>query len=210
MKEYILKKKLLGSALAALATMVLPIALTRPASAQTSVVFDPVGDVKPNDPAFEDIVRSEIQKTVGSFILRMEMAGPIPANPRPLPPGTKQIWWVWAFDLDPTTNPEGYPFASGYPAAQPEFLVYVSWDGMEFGGYAIDRRPLLAGGNAVVTPVPFSINGAIVEAVLAPALINAPSTFRWGTRIFDWNSSHLETQGFDVVDIGGDFFNPFP
>jgi len=76
MKRLILKKKLLGLALAALPMTVVTIAVTRPASAQTSVVLDPVGDVDFRAPAFQDIVRGEIQKKSGSFVLRMEMAGP--------------------------------------------------------------------------------------------------------------------------------------
>jgi len=209
MKRLILKKKLLGLALAALPITVVTIAVTRPASAQTSGVLDPVGDVDFRAPAFQDIVRGEIQKKSGSFVLRMEMAGPIPDHPPLPPPGTSEIWWTWAFDLDPTTSPKGYPFAPGY-AAPAEFLVYVSWDGTEFRGYAIDRRPLLTGGNAIITHVPFSISGAIVEAVLASVLIDNTASFRWGTRTFDWSSSHLGTQGFNAVDVGGPDFNLFP
>ena len=83
MKTLILKKKLLGLALAALPITVVTIAVTRPASAQTSVVLDPVGDVDFRAPAFQDIVRGEIQKKSGSFVLRMEMAGPIPEQSTP-------------------------------------------------------------------------------------------------------------------------------
>jgi hypothetical protein len=45
--------------------------------------------------------------------------------------------------------------------------VYVSWDGVQFAGTAIDRRPLLTGGEAIITPVPISIDGTLVEADLA-------------------------------------------
>jgi hypothetical protein len=205
MKGLMFKKKLLSLALAALAV---PIAVTRPASAQTSVVYDPVGDVKFHAPAFEDIVRSQIQKKGGSFILQMEMASFVPANP-PLSNGTKEVWWAWAFDLDPAISAKGYPFAPGFHP-QTDFLVYVSWDGTEYRGFAIDRRPLLTGGNAIVTPVPFSVDGATVEAIFPSALINNLASFRWGTRTFDWKSSHLDTQGFNPADIGGDLYNPFP
>jgi hypothetical protein len=59
-------------------------------------------------------------------------------------------------------------------------MVYVSWDGTEFAGTATDRRPLLTGGEAIITPVPFSINGTIVEAVLAYELIgDVPPSFQW-------------------------------
>jgi hypothetical protein len=204
----IMKQSLYRFALAALATVVVPISATRPAWGQTGIVIDPAGDVDHHAPAFQDIVRGEIQKKGGSFILRMEMAGPIPGNP-PLPqPANRQISWAWSFDLDPTTTPKGYPFAPGDKVLS-EFWVYVSWDGAEFRGYAIDRRPLLTGGNAIVTPVPFSIDGAIVEAVLASALIGNPSSFRWGVRAIDV-SSHLGTGAINTVDSAPDFAGPTP
>ena len=91
-----------------------------------------------------------------------------------------------------------------------DFFVYVSWDGAEFRGYAIDRRPLLSGGNAIVTPVPFSIDGAIVETVLASALIGNSSSFRWGVRAIDVSSSHLGTGAISPVDSAPDFVGPTP
>jgi hypothetical protein len=204
----IMKQSLYRFALAALATVVVPISATRPAWGQTSVVTDPAGDVAHHAPAFQDIVRGEIQKKGGSFILRMEMAGPIPGNP-PLPqPANGLILWAWSFDLDPTTTPKGYPFAPGDEVPS-EFQVYVSWDGAEFRAYAIDRRPLLTGGNAIVTPVPFSIDGAMVEAVLASALIGNPSSFRWGVRVIDV-SSHLGTGALNTIDSAPDFAGSTP
>jgi hypothetical protein len=196
-------------AFAALATVVGLISATRPAWGQTSVVIDPAGDVDHHAPAFQDIVRGEIQKKGGSFTLRMEMVGPIPGNP-PLPqPANGQIWWVWALDLDRTTVPKGYPFAPG-DSAPSDFYVYVSWDGVEFKGYAIDRRPLLTGGNAIVTPVPFSIDGPTIEAVLASALIGNVPSFRWGVRTIDIASSHLGTSAIITVDSAPNFTGPAP
>src|SRR6185503_12464129 len=103
------------------------------------------------------------------FALLMEMAGPVPIAPALPPPAHTEMWWIWVFDLDPTTAPRGYPFLCNESLS--EFLVYVSWDGTEFAGTAIDRRPLLTGGEAIVTPVPFGINGRVVEAVLDSGLI---------------------------------------
>lgn len=158
---------------------------------------------------FQDIVRGEIQKKGGSFILRMEMAGPIPGNP-PLPqPANGQILWVWTFDLDTTAVPKGYPFSPG-DSAPSEFYVYISWDGLEFKAFAIDRRPLLTGGNAIVTPVPFSIDGSALEAVLASTLIGNSTTFRWGVRAIDIPSSHLGTSAIIPVDSAPNFTGPTP
>src|SRR3954463_9472451 len=180
MRRLVLQKKLPGFHRAVLAT-ILAFAATRPASGQTSVVIDPARDVFFHAPAFQDIVRGEVQRKGGSFVLRMEVAGPMPQNPKLPPPGINQIWWAWVFDLDSTTDPKGYPFAPGV-AVPPEFMVYVAWDGAEFRAYAIDRRPLLTGKDAIVTVVPFSIDGVIVEAVLASALIGNLPSFHWGTR----------------------------
>jgi hypothetical protein len=179
------------------------------ASGQTSVVIDSVGDTDHHAPAFQDIVRGEIQKKGNSYILRMQTAGAIPGNPNLPRPGNSEIWWAWAFDLDPATAPKGYPFANGEPILT-EFFVYVSWDGVAFKGYAIDRRPLLTGGNAITTPVPFSIDGAIVEAVLPSALIGNPPAFRWGVRTIDVSSSHLGTGAINPVDSAPEFVGPTP
>jgi hypothetical protein len=164
-------------------------------------VSDPIGDTIFKDvPAFQDFVRGQLTKTArGDFKFLMEMAGPVPVNP-PLPPrGAREIWWFWIFDLDPTALPDGYPWqnAVGRP---PEFIVYVSWDGTKFAGNAIDRRPLLTGGEAIITPVPFSINGTIVEAVLASDVIGpVPASFGWGPFTSDW-SGRVGSEGFNFAD----------
>lgn len=178
--------------------------------AQTSTVFDPVGDtIFVFNAPFQDFVRAQMTKTAsGDYEMLMEMADPVPANPGPRP-GTQEIWWFWIFDLDPTTGPHGYPWqnAVGRP---PEFIVYVSWNGTAFAGTAIDRRPLLTGGEAIITPVPFSINGTIVEAVLASELIGDVPTFRWGPFTFDW-SGPVGSEAANFADYAfelGTIFNP--
>ena len=184
-----------------LLTPILSTAVAQPVSAQTSTVFDAVGDTLfAFNPPFQDFVRGEITKTAsGDFELLMELAAPVPHTPPLLQPGVQELWWFWIFDLDPTTGPRGYPWqnAVGRP---PEFIVCVSWDGAEFAGTAIDRRPLLAGGEAIITPVPFSINGTIVEAVLASELIgDVPRSFRWGAFTGNW-SGPVGSEGFNFAD----------
>jgi hypothetical protein len=205
----------------ALATAALGIALgvattassntvAQPMSDQVSTVFDPVGDtifgfIAP----FQDFVRATMTKTAGGdFHLLMEMAVPVPVTP-PLRPGVGEIWWFWIFDLDPSTHPHGYPWqnAVGRP---PEFIVAVRWNGTEFAGTAIDRRPLLTGGQAIITSVPFSINGTIVEADLASELIGDVPTFNWGPFTFDW-SGPVGSEGVQFADYAfehGTITNP--
>lgn len=202
MKRLTLEKKLLRLALAVLAS-----AVAQPVSAQISTVLDPVGDTRFNAPAFQDIVIGQMTKTTGGdFELLMGMAGPVPDDPPLPPPGVREIWWGWFFDLDPTAFPQGYPLPPGFGAGASEFLVYVSWDGTEFAGTAIDRRPLLTGGEAIIAPVPFSINGTIVEAVLASTLIgDVPPSFGWQLHTRDW-SGPVGSGGWNTVDFAKTVF----
>ena len=173
-----------------------------------STILDPVGDTKFNAPAFQDVVVGQMTKTAnGDFHLLMEMAGPVPVNP-PMPhPARSEIWWAWGFNLDPTTSPRGWPATGvGLPG---EFVVIVSWDGSEFAGTAVDRRPLLTGGEAIFTPVQFSINGAIVEAVLPYELIgDVPPSFVWDTFIWEWSAPVGRSASFHSVDVAFAIFNP--
>ena len=194
---------------ATLSTAALGIAL--PMSDQTSTVSDPVGDAKYNAPAFQDVVFGQMTKTAsGDFHLLMEMAGPVPVNP-PMPhPARSEIWWAWGFNLDPTASPRGWPNPTTTGVGLPgEFVVIVSWDGTEFACTAVDRRPLLTGGEAIFTPVTFSINGTIVEADLPYELIgDVPPSFVWDTFIWDWSDPVGLSGSFHSVDVAFGIFNP--
>ncbi len=200
-------KHIAPSAIALLAAILSTVG-AQPVSAQISAVADPVGDALFNASAFQDILTGQMTKTAsGDFELLMEMASPVPVAPPLSPPGTSGMWWFWLFDLDPTASPQGYPVAPGL-AQFPEFLVVVSWDGTAFAGTAVDRRPLLTGGAAIITPVPFSINGTIVVAVLASTLIGVvPPSFGWGPRAIDW-SGPVGSAGYHFVDGANSIFNP--
>ena len=199
----------LGMALVALgAVAVIDVA---PAAADAapsvvSTVSDPVGDANFNAPAFQDVLFVQITETAGGdFNLLMEMAGPVPVNPPLPPPGKSEIWWVWHFDLDPSTFPVGYPLLKAYLSS--EFIVYVSWNGAQFAGTAIDRRPLLTGGEATITPVTFRIDGTIVQADLAYPLIGAvPTSFRWFAGTMAWSGPVGLSEAHHPVDIA--IFNP--
>ncbi len=159
----------------------------------TSTVADPVGDLSTSYscaplgcPPYQDIVRGEIAKRGGMFLLGMTVAAEIPVSP-PLQPAVKQIVWDWPLNTDLETFPAGFPFvpAVSYPA---EFIVEVVWDGTLFTAHVIDRRPLLAGGQAVVTPVPFKIKGADITVVVDESLIADPSSFRWHVFTLLWTT----------------------
>lgn len=174
-----------------------------------STVDDPVGDTYISAPAFQDVVFGQMTKTAGGdFHLLMEMAGPVPANPPMPPPARTVIWWGWGFDLDPTTSPQGYPNPAGIGVGLPaEFVVLVTWDGTEFAGTAFDRRPLLAGGEVIISPVTFSINGNLLEADLPFALIgDVPPSFGWDPFTWDWPGPVGKSSGFVAVDFAAATF----
>ena len=192
---------LMAVALGAVAVFGVASATEDGAPSEVTTVDDPVGDALYNTPAFQDVVFGQLTKTAsGDFELLMEMAGPVPVNSPLPPPGKNEIWWAWPFDLDPTTFPVGYPFLKA--VAPPEFIVYVSWDGAEFAGAAIDRRPLLTGGEAIITPVTFSIDGTIVQADLPYTLIGAvPTSFGWAAAAEAWPGPVGMSEAHLLVDI---------
>jgi hypothetical protein len=109
----------------------------------------------------------------------MTVAEPIPDSPS-LSPGVKQITWAWYLDTNPETFPVGYPFPFGQTfTASAEFIVWIVWDGRQFAGQLIDRRPLLTGGGAVLSSVPFKLEGTELTAVVDESLITDPSSFSW-------------------------------
>jgi hypothetical protein len=168
-----------------------------PASAQTSVsAADPAGDASYNAPGFMDIIGAEATKSGQTYGFQMSLAAPIPAAPPSTPPGTNQIQWDWPLETDPTTFPVGAPFPPGSGRARPaEFIIHVSWDGSSFSSHLTDRRPLLSGGEAVLTPLPFTISGSEVRVDVEATLLDQPSSFGWGAVTFYWSSPPGGTAG---------------
>jgi len=142
---------------------------------------DPVGDALFHAPPYADLVAASADENAGTFEFTMTVAGSIPETPRLTPPGVVELRWVATLDLDPTTNPVGWPLAPGAPqSAQvgaPEGFIAVAWDGSAFSATWYDRRPLLSGGEVVAIPVPFEINGDTVHVWLDGALIDDPASF---------------------------------
>lgn len=182
------------------------------ASAQTPTrVTDPAEDARYRAPGSMDIVSAAATKSGQAFRFQMSVAAPIPAAPTTTPPGTNQIQWDWALDADPTTFPAGTPFPAGSGQARPaEFIVHVVWDGSSFSAYLTDRRPLLSGGEAVITPLGFTISGSDVRVDVGASLLDEPSSFFWGAVTFYWSSPPGATAGGHFVDSLQPFYNPFP
>ncbi|OLC70581.1 MAG: hypothetical protein E6I27_17685 [Chloroflexi bacterium] len=153
---------------------------------KTSAVTDPVGDADKTAEAYLDIVRAEITKQGTNFVFVMTLAAPIPDNP-PLPSWADVMVWQPILDTDPTASPVGYPFTKNTANAFEFFIqhrVYRSGfvdplDPASAADVLVDRRPLLKGGQATVTPIKVTIDGAQITFVVDAALLGDPSTFSW-------------------------------
>ena len=153
---------------------------------QTSVVTDPAGDLENKGSDYQDIIGAEITKQGKDFVFVMTLAAPVPDNPS-LPSGADVIVWQFLLDTDPTASPAGYPFTKN-TASPFEFMiqprVYRSGftdplDPSGSAGVLVDRRPLLTGGQAIVTPIKVSIDGTQITSVVNAGWFGDPSTFNW-------------------------------
>jgi len=148
----------------------------------TTTYTDSVGDALFRAPAYLDLVAATVGENAGVFEFTMTVADAIPETPKLTPPGVVEIRWFVTLDLDPATNPVGWPLAPGGrgigQSAFPEGFVAVAWDGSGFSGTWYDRRPLLSGGEYTATTVPFEIDGDTVRMWLDGELIGDPTTFR--------------------------------
>lgn len=197
----------------AMMLVILVIVITSlPASAQASVsVADPAGDARYHAPGFVDIIGAEATKSGQEYRFQMSLDAPIPAAPPPTPPATNQIHWSWPLNTDPTAFPAGDPFPAAPDQARPaEFIVHFAWDGSSFSAYLTDRRPLLSGGEAVITPLPFTISGSEVRVDVEATLLDQPSSFFWGAVTFYWSSPPSGTAGGHFVDALSPFNHPSP
>src|SRR5262249_33050652 len=116
------------------------------ASGPTVTVDDPVGDLKTqgqsNDkgPAYLDITHLEMTKDGDNFKMTMRMAAPIPVRPDQ-PVGTDGVF-QWAFGINTQPDmPKGFPFSPG-SALGSEYADTLTWDGLLFHAFFVDRTPL--------------------------------------------------------------------
>jgi hypothetical protein len=157
-------------------------------SGQSSVVQDAVGDVKNKAAVWLDIVSASISSQGGRFLFAWDVAAPIPADPASdpaIPAHSDHVCLGDGIEADPTTTPVGYPFGKN-EANFAEFYVALCWTptgsfglGVGFNGLLIDRRPLLNGGQAVVAPLAFSLEGTRVTVTANVGALGDPTTFSW-------------------------------
>ena len=170
------------------------------APGKPSPVKDATGDwVDMTGQDYQDIVRAEITKKGATFVFVLTLAGRVGDNP-PFPSWADMLLWAFAIDRDPT-SPAGYDFTKN-TAAPWEFViehrVYRSGftdplDPTSSPGILVDRRPLLNGGQAIIIPIQFTIEGAQMTWVVDAALLGDPSTFQWAAGTSAW-----QTSGHDV------------
>ena len=151
---------------------------------KTSVAEDPEGDafinfnfVEPQEaPDYLDLRRGEITLQGGIFIFKLTVEGLVPDEP--FEPQGRVIDWFIGIDTDPTTFPTGFPVAPAF--AEPcEFVVDIFWDGTDFDAILIDRRPSLVGEDAIVTRIPFNIEGNELTASVSSRMLDKPRSFEW-------------------------------
>ena len=134
----------------------------------------------------------------------MGVASPIPRSPV-LSRGVHLLDWTFRFDTDPSTAPRGFPWSPGDHIHGSEYIVFISWDGLGFSSMLIDRRPLLSGGQAVITPVPFEINGSEIVTSIDAVMIGDPSSVGLRATTDVWFTD-LGTEAFfqpdSVPDVG--------
>lgn len=198
----------------ALGTVIVLVAASPAAGGGSAItILDPVGDTAPigasSAPAFLDIVSLTVDKKGKSFEFTTTLAAPVPVEPV-MPPQVKELWWFWPINTDPATSPFGFPRGPGL-AFPPEFLLAVAWDGVQFSAFVVDRRPTLAGGVHVVTPVAFVVTDAKVSAFVDAATLDDPASFGTGGYTRAWFGPP-GTEGFTFTDVAGipGVFHPWP
>ena len=168
------------------ASRALPPASFATVASLTSVVTDPVGDLENKGGDYQDIVRAEIARQGTNFVFVQTLSAPVPDSPA-LPSGADVIVWQFLLDTDPTASEMGYPFTknTSFPFEfMIQYRVYRSGftdplDPTSSPGVLVDRRPLLTGGQAIVTPIKTSMDGAQITFVVNGGLLGDPSTFNW-------------------------------
>src|SRR5207245_4590264 len=154
------------------------------AAGKTSVVIDIPGAEDKATQAYEDIVSASITKKGGTFVVVMDLAAQVPDNP-PLPSSADMLDWVVAIDKDPT-SPAGYDFTKN-TAAPFEFVIEhrvyrfgfnTPLDTKTRPDILVHQKPLLTGGQAIVTPIHYSMEGTKLTWVVDAALLGDPATFQ--------------------------------
>lgn len=169
----------------------------------TSEVSDPAedflshGNSDSGRNSYQDIVHASITQSGGLFVFSLTVAAERPEG-APLRGGRTMEHWSWLLDTNLQMSPAGYPLAGGL-ASDSEFIVVVAWDGALLTGDVIDRRPLVVGEEATVTPILFTVSGENIAAIVDASLIGSPTTFVWSA-VTEECTSHMGTGSMFDID----------
>src|SRR2546422_679070 len=112
-----------------------------------------------------------------------------------------------------STGPTGTPtgvfsadVAAGKTSVVIEHRVYRSGftdplDPKSSAGILVDRRPLLTGGQAIVTPIQFSMEGTKLTWVVDAALLGDPATFQWADATLGASAGDDVKNGYNNISI---------
>ena len=149
-------------------------------------------------PAYRDIALAQLTRLEGGVLeFSMTVADAIPAAPE-LEPSVQEIQCGFRIDSDPSTAPPGYPSAPAQ-AEPPEYVVRLLWNGESFRGELIDRRPLLSGGEAVITSIPFDLDGSTLTLWVDADAIEATAFGLRGSNV-DWLSAQQGNSAVSPID----------
>jgi len=155
-----------------------------------AAISDPKGDAVASDGSgvigapHQDIVGASVAERGSTFVFGMDVATFLRAH-RNGPPQPVLQEWSWNLNTDPSASPAGFPFAAA-TEAPPEFIVVAFWNGRRFEASVIDRRPLLAGEYAVITPVRYHIERESLTLFVDAAILGNPESFAWVARTNNW------------------------
>ena len=162
----------------------LALSLASVATASTSQIPDPANDFEPGSPcsgqsclSSQDILLASLDDQGTQLVFSMTLAEPV--GPILAPNNSnKRFVWAWRLDTDPATFPAGHPLPNGQ-ASPFEMFAAIEWDGAQFFAELVDRRPLLTGGEAVITPLTPVFSGNEVSVTVSTSSLGLPSQFRW-------------------------------
>jgi hypothetical protein len=183
-------------------------ALAGSARAQSSEIFDPAGDVDRKGEPYLDVVEGKISRLGNRFVVQMQVAAPLPAQP-PSFPGSDG-WTIWEMadvDLDPALAPRGWPFTKNDAFGGELPLMFVA-DGVDYFAQLVDRRPLADGGAALIfdsrtsDAIKWRVTDGTIEVEMDAALWGSPTEFMWRNATLTVNS--LGSGSTTVLDFGTD------
>lgn len=155
--------------------------------------------------AWQNMSGASLTRSSTGFTFSMTVNATIPTSPA-LPGQYSQLaWWFCLSTINnasPASFPHGFPHPKNdnHPFDCTYFLPLV-WDGHHFAGILTNRTPLLTGGTATTTTIPFTISGATLTLSVSASQVGSPSTFWWSALVDDWSAGFYSIQSSTSVTM---------